>query len=109
MEPSTTVAVGEVTPAQTAATAARIAVEELPMPTAGGRASLRTRMLCIALLFAAAVMAFVFIAVPLATALHVVLYQPLLDLIFAAAIIAELALVVVFIILKTEKSVLRAP
>jgi hypothetical protein len=79
------------------------------MPTAGGRASLRTRMLCITLLFAAAVMASVFIAVPLAAALHVVLYQPLLDVIFAAAITAELALIVVFIILKTEKSVLGAP
>lgn len=79
------------------------------MPTAGGRASLRTRLLCIALLFTAAVMASVFIAVPLAAALHVVLYQPLLDVIFATAITAELALIVVFIILKTEKRVVGAP
>lgn len=105
MEVEAAFAVGDGLTAETAATAAAVANEELPMPTAAGKASLKTRLACLAQLFTAALMAAVFIATPLAAALHVVLWQPLLDIIFAATITAELALMVVYIVLKTEKSV----
>lgn len=90
---------------KTAATAAAVASEELPMPTAEGGASRRSRLVCLTLLLAAGAMASVFIGVPLAAALHAVVYQPLLGIIFAAAITAELALMVASVILRTEKSV----
>jgi hypothetical protein len=109
MEVSETFAVGDGLTAQTTATADAVANEELPMPTAAGRASLKTRLVCLVQLFTAAMMASVFIGVPLAAALHAVLYQPLLDIIFAAAITAELALMVAYVVLKTEKSVWESP
>jgi hypothetical protein len=109
MEVKAAFAVGDGMTAETAATAAAVAIEELPMPTAAGKASLKTRLACLAQLFTAALMASVFIAVPLAAALHVVLWQPLLDIIFAAAITAELALMVVYVVLKTEKRVKVSP
>lgn len=109
MEASTAFAVGDGLTAETAATAAAVANEELPMPTAAGKASLKTRVACMALLFAGALMASVFIGVPLAAALHGVLYQLLPDIIFATAITAELALMVVYVILKTEQSVRVIP
>lgn len=109
MEVEAAFAVGDGLTAETAATAAAVATEELPMPTAAGKASLKTRLACLAQLFTAGLMAAVFIAVPLAAALHVVLWQPLLDMMFAAAITAELALMVVYVVLKTEKSVKVSP
>lgn len=109
MEVEAAFAVGDGLTAETAATAAAVAIEELPMPTAAVKASLKTRLACLAQLFTAALMAAVFIAVPLAAALHGVLYQLLPDIIFAAAITAELALMVVYVVLKTEKSVKVSP
>jgi len=109
MELSRAFAVGDGLTAETAATASAVVTEELPMPTAAGKASLKTRVACLALLFTGALMASVFIGVPLAAALHMVFYQLLLDIIFAAAITAELALMVVYVILKTEKSVRVSP
>ena len=119
MELSTGFAVGdgflpEPAAATTPAAAAPVVVgpsvnEELPMPTATGSASLKTRLVCLTQLFAAALMAALFIAVPLAAALHVVLDQPVLDVIFAAAITAELGLTAAYIVLKTEKSVKASP
>jgi hypothetical protein len=109
MEPSTGFAVGDGFTAETEATAAGVVNEELPMPTATGKASLRARLACLTQLFTAALMASVFVGVPLAAALHIVLYEPLLAIIFAAAITAELALIVAYVVLKTEKSVKIGP
>jgi hypothetical protein len=109
MEVSQAFAAGDGLAAETAATAATGASGELQMPTPAGEASLKTRLACLAHLFAAALMASVFIGVPLAAALHVVLYQPLLDIICAAAITAELALMVAYVVLKTATSVRESP
>jgi hypothetical protein len=105
MELSTEFAVGDGLKAPTTAVAVGVANDELAMPTAAGRAGLKTRLACLAQLFAAALMAAIFVAVPMAAALHVLLYQPLLDIILAAAITVELALMVAYVVLKTEKSV----
>ena len=114
MEQSTGFAVGDGLAAETSVTAAAVAVpavsnEELPMPTAAGHASLRTRCACLAQLFTAVLMASVFIGVPLAAALHVALYQPVLDIVLAAGITGVLALMVAYVVLKTGKSVRVSP
>jgi hypothetical protein len=115
MELSTGFAVGDgLIPEPAAASTPAVVVgpsvnEELPMPTATGRASLKTRLVCLTQLIAASLMASLFIGVPLAAALHLVLDQPLLDIIFASAITAELGLMVAYIVLKTENSVKASP
>jgi hypothetical protein len=114
MEVEAAFAVGDGLTAETPATAAAVAGpavsnEELPMPTAPGSASLKTRFACLAQLITAVFMASVFIGVPLAAALHVVVYEPVLDIVFAAAITCVLALTVAYVVLKTGKSVGVSP
>ncbi|MEY9775414.1 hypothetical protein [Arthrobacter sp. MW3 TE3886] len=77
-------------------------VVHLLAPMARRRAVLRAQVSCAALLFAALAVAAAYILVPLAMAVHVAMHPVFLSVVIAAAILTEVALMVTFIILKTE-------
>lgn len=72
-------------------------------PSARRRAVLRAQVSCAALIFVALVVAAAYILIPLAMAVHVAMHPVLLALVIAAAVLTEVALMVTFIILKTER------
>ncbi|KQR65400.1 hypothetical protein ASF98_09760 [Arthrobacter sp. Leaf337] len=67
------------------------------------RALLRSQISCVALVFAALLLAGAYILIPLAMAVHFAVHPVLLSVTIAAALLTELALLVTFIVLKTEK------
>ena len=71
-------------------------------PSARRRPILRARVSGAALILAALVVASAYILIPLAMAVHVAMHPVLLALAISAAVLIEVALVVTFIILKTE-------
>lgn len=79
-----------------------LAVVNLPAPSVRRLAILKARVSCAALTFAALVIAAAYIFIPLALAVHSAVHPVLLALVIAAAVLTEIALIVTFIILKTE-------
>ncbi len=78
------------------------AVINLPAPSVRRLAVLRAQVSCAALTFAALVIAAAYIFIPLALAVHSAVHPVLLALVIAVAVLTEIALIVTFIILKTE-------
>lgn len=66
------------------------------------RALLKSQISCAALVFAAILICAAYILIPLALAVHFAVHPVLLSVGIAAAFLIELALIVTFIILKTE-------
>lgn len=84
-------------------TRAHYTVVNLHAPTARRRALLKSQVSCVALVFAALLLAGAYILIPLAMAVHFAVHPVLLSVAIAAALLTELALIVTFIVLKTEK------
>jgi len=83
-------------------TRAPYAVVNLHAPSARQRALLKSQISCVALVFAALILAGAYVLVPLAMAVHFAVHPVLLSVTIAAAVLTELALIVTFIVLKTE-------
>lgn len=79
-----------------------LVVANLVIRSAQRRALRTAQVRCAAFMFAALVAVAAYILVPLALALHVALLSVPVVLVVSAAVLTELALVVAFIILKTE-------
>ncbi|MET4095244.1 hypothetical protein [Arthrobacter sp. UYCu712] len=79
-----------------------LAVVNLLAPSVRRRAILGAQVSCVALIFAALVVAAAYILIPLALAVHSAVHPVPLTLVIAAAVLTELALIVTFIVLKTE-------
>lgn len=77
-------------------------VAQLLSPSASRRAILRTQVSCGALILAALVVAAAYILIPLAMTVHAAMHPVLLAVVLAAAALAEVALIVTLIILRTE-------
>lgn len=84
-------------------TRAPYTVVNLDALSARRRALLKAQISCVALVFAALLLAGVYILIPLAMAVHFVVHPVLLSVTIAAALLAELALIVTLILLKTER------
>jgi hypothetical protein len=79
-----------------------LVVANLVIHSAKRRALRMAQVRCAAFMFAALVAVAAYIIVPLALALHAAVHPVPVVLVISAAVLAELALVVTFIILKTE-------
>jgi hypothetical protein len=77
-------------------------VVNLHAPSARQRALLRSQISCVALVFAAHLLAGAYVLIPLAMAVHFAVHPVLLSVAIAAAVLTELALMVTFIVLNTE-------
>ena len=77
-------------------------VANLVIRSAQRRALRMAQVRCAAVMFAALMAVAAYIVVPLALALHVAVLSVPVVLVISAAVLTELALVVAFIILKTE-------
>ncbi|MFC7847698.1 hypothetical protein ACFUTU_04395 [Arthrobacter sp. NPDC057388] len=79
-----------------------LVVAGLVIRSAQRRADRAAQVRCAAFMFAALVVVAAYIAVPLALALQVAVLSAPVVLVISAAVLTELALIVAFIILKTE-------
>jgi hypothetical protein len=77
-------------------------VVNLHAPSARRRALLKSQVGCVALVFAALLVTGAYVLIPLAMAVHFAVHPVLLSVVIAAAFLTELALMVTFIVLKTE-------
>lgn len=79
-----------------------LAVVNLLAPSAQRRGRLKSQVSCAAWTFAALVAAAIYLVIPLSLAVHIAVHAVVLAVVISGAVLIELALVVTFIILKTE-------
>lgn len=77
-------------------------VEAAPMPVSTIRSNYSTRIRTIALILGASFVVLLYVAVPLITALHKYLFPVAQDATLVLSIIIELAIFMIFIIMKTD-------